>query len=83
MSCSSRAFDSLTVFLLSPQDSSTRIFFYRMGTTAKDAGSQENFTKIDKECVQPFFDRLDKLSSSPPFFFFTSFSVVAHFLRFR
>jgi hypothetical protein len=39
-----------------------------MGTTANNAGSQENFTKIDKEYVQPFFDRLDKLSSSPPFF---------------
>jgi hypothetical protein len=46
-----------------------RAFLYRMGTTAKNAGSKENFTKIDKEYVEPSFDYLDKLSSSPPFFY--------------
>ena len=66
-----------------PHDLSTRVFLYRMGTSAKNAGSQENFTKIDKEYVEPFFDHLDKLSSYPPSFFsYTSFSVIAHFLRF-
>jgi hypothetical protein len=54
-----------------------------MGTTAKGAGSQENFTKIDKEYVEPFFDRLDILYTLPPPVFFTAFSVVARFLRFR
>jgi hypothetical protein len=73
MSCSSRTFDLLTVFYPSPHDSSRHVSFYRMGTSAKNAGSQENFTKIDKEYVEPFFDHLDKLSSSPPFFFFYSF----------
>jgi len=67
MSCSSRAFDSLSVFSPFLHDSSTRIFLYRLGTTANNAGSQENFTKIDKEYVEPSFDTP---SSSPPFFFF-------------
>ena len=46
-------FHSLTVF---PHGSPTHVFLYRMGTTLKSAGSQENFTKIDKEYVEPFFD---------------------------
>jgi hypothetical protein len=52
-----------------PHDSSTLVLLYRMGTSAKNAGSQENFTKIDKEYVEPFFDHFDKLSSYPPSFF--------------
>ena len=66
MSCSSRAFDSLNSPSL--HDSPARILLYRMGTTASNAGSQENFTKIDKEYVEPSFDHHDAL--------------FAHFLRF-
>lgn len=43
-----------------------------MGTTAKNAGSQEKFTKIDKEYVVPFFDHLDicRPGLFLPFFYF-------------
>jgi oxidoreductase len=68
----------VSVFSPSLHDSSTRVFLYRMGTTAKNAGSQENFTKIDKEYVEPFFDHLDKFSSSPLYIYISSFSVTAH-----
>jgi hypothetical protein len=41
-----------------------------MGTTVKIAGSQENFTKIDKEYVEAFIDHLDKLRLFLPFLLF-------------
>ena len=66
-----------------PTASLTRVFLYRMGTTAKSAGSQENFTKIDKEYVEAF-----PLPSSlqtpflPSYFPLTSASVPAHIFFF-
>ena len=51
MSSLSRAFE----FSPPPSASLTHVLLYRMGTTAKSAGSQENFTKIDKEYVEAFF----------------------------
>ncbi len=54
MSYSSRAFELLTHFPLLQCLTDACIFLCRMGTTAKKAGSQENYTKIDKEYVVAF-----------------------------
>lgn len=73
MSCSSRAFE----LFFPPLDvSPMRVFLCRMGTTAKNAGSPENFTKIDKEYVV-----VDNPTSSSSLFH-TSPSVTAHTLCF-
>jgi hypothetical protein len=42
-----------------------------MGTTAKNAGSQENFTKIDKEYVEHFLSLDNPLFLPSSFFYFT------------
>lgn len=54
-----------------------------MGTSAKNAGSQENFIKIDREYVEPFFDHLDNIFFSPPFSGIAYFSYGGFFFQVR
>ena len=75
MSSLSRAFE----FSPPPSASLTHVLLYRMGTTAKSAGSQENFTKIDKEYVEASFLQPP---SFPPHFPLTSVPVPAHIFCF-
>lgn len=63
MSCSSRAFEFFFFYSQCLIDACVAVLF-RMGTTAKNAGSQENFTKIDKEYV---FLRGSSIFSYSPF----------------